>query len=451
VGVLLLTVSTVVGIANSSKAAEPTIISLTFDDGNGSQLAAAQVLKANGLVGTFYITTSFIDSSGFLTRGNLQSLAADGNEIGGHSVTHPDLTTIGAAAARAEVCDSKTTLEGWGFTVRNFAYPFAAENATAQSAVRDCGYSSSRGLGDLRSPDSCASCPVAESLPPGNPMVTKAPDQVDSTWSLADLQARVTDAETTGGWVQLTFHEIAVGTDPSLSITPALFDSFVTWLAARTANGTTSVQTVAQALGQAPGPSPSPSPFSDVPGNAQFFTEINWLAAQGISTGWLETNGTRTYRPGLAVNRDAMATFMYRLAGSPAFTPPATSPFIDVTPQTQFYKEITWLASQGISTGWDEGNGNRSFRPLQPVNRDAMAAFMYRFNGSPAYTAPGISPFADVTLQTQFYREINWLASTNISTGWDESNGTRTFRPVQPVNRDAMAAFMYRYNTAFPG
>jgi serine protease len=80
-----------------------------------------------------------------------------------------------------------------------------------------------------------------------------------------------------------------------------------------------------------------------------------------------------------------------------------------------------------------------------------MAAFMYRFNGSPAYTAPGISPFADVTLQTQFYREINWLASTNISTGWDESNGTRTFRPVQPVNRDAMAAFMYRYNTAFPG
>ena len=121
VGVVLLTVSTVVGIANSSKAAEPTIISLTFDDGNGSQLAAAQVLKAHGLAGTFYITTSFIDSSGFLTRGNLHSLAADGHEIGGHSVTHPYMTTIGATAAREEACDSKTTLEGWGFTVRNFA------------------------------------------------------------------------------------------------------------------------------------------------------------------------------------------------------------------------------------------------------------------------------------------------------------------------------------------
>ena len=119
--------STIVGVAGSSKAAEPTIISLTFDDGNGSQLAAAQVLKAHGLVGTFYITTSFVGSSGFLTQANLNTLAADGNEIGGHSVTHPGLTTLSAAAARAEVCNSKTTLEGWGFTVRNFAYPFAAD------------------------------------------------------------------------------------------------------------------------------------------------------------------------------------------------------------------------------------------------------------------------------------------------------------------------------------
>jgi hypothetical protein len=31
-----------------------------------------------------------------------------------------------------------------------------------------------------------------------------------------------------------------------------------------------------------------------------------------------------------------------------------------------------------ISSGWDEGNGKASYRPLNSVNRDAMAAFMYR-------------------------------------------------------------------------
>ncbi|MCD4853750.1 S-layer homology domain-containing protein [Arthrobacter sp. AK01] len=184
--------------------------------------------------------------------------------------------------------------------------------------------------------------------------------------------------------------------------------------------------------------------FTDVAPGAQFHAEISWLASQGISTGWVEANGSRTFRPLQAVNRDAMAAFMYRLAGSPAFQAPAKSPFADVTPSTQFYKEITWLASQGISTGWVEANGSKTFRPVQPVNRDAMAAFMYRFAGKPAVTSS--ASFADVPTGAQFQKEISWLAGAGISTGWTEANGAKTYRPLQPVNRDAMAAFMFRYN-----
>ncbi len=76
-----------------------------------------------------------------------------------------------------------------------------------------------------------------------------------------------------------------------------------------------------------------------------------------------------------------MAAFMYRLAGEPEFDPPTVSPFTDVTPTTQFYKEITWLASEKISTGWTEADGTRTFRPANSVARDAMAAFMYRLAG----------------------------------------------------------------------
>jgi hypothetical protein len=72
-----------------------------------------------------------------------------------------------------------------------------------------------------------------------------------------------------------------------------------------------------------------------------------------------------------------MAAFLYRFAGKPAFTPPAVSPFSDVTPSTPFYKEITWLASTGITGGFSDG----TFRPLGTVKRDAMAAFLFRFDG----------------------------------------------------------------------
>ena len=52
------------------------------------------------------------------------------------------------------------------------------------------------------------------------------------------------------------------------------------------------------------------------------------------------------------------------------------SPFTDVTPQTPFYKEMAWVQAEGISTGWPDG----TYKPWEPVNRDAMAAFMARLD-----------------------------------------------------------------------
>jgi peptidoglycan/xylan/chitin deacetylase (PgdA/CDA1 family) len=285
--VALLTAGLSVGVVQPSAtaAAVPkTIISLTFDDGNADQFQAAQTLKANGLVGTFFITTSWIGSAGYLTRENLNSLAADGNEIGGHSVTHPDLTAVSSSTATAEICNGKATLESWGFRVSSFAYPFAAQKASLEKLVKNCGYTSARNLGDIRSPASCGSCPYAETIPPGNYYNTAAPDQVDSTWTLKNLQDFVTNAEShNGGWVQLTFHHIATKGDASLTIHPDLFNQFVTWLGARTANGTTVVQTVAQALGNTTLPPPAgntkpaaPTNVTAVAGNSS--ATVSWTA-----------------------------------------------------------------------------------------------------------------------------------------------------------------------------
>ncbi|WP_370629248.1 S-layer homology domain-containing protein [Paenarthrobacter nitroguajacolicus] len=185
--------------------------------------------------------------------------------------------------------------------------------------------------------------------------------------------------------------------------------------------------------------------FSDVPESSQFATEISWLAASGISTGWDAGGGVRQYRPLESIARDAMAAFLYRHAGSPAFTAPAVSPFTDVPAGAAFYKEITWLAAEGISTGWDTGIGKREYRPLSPIARDAMAAFLYRYADKPAFTAPPVSPFVDVPAGGGFYAEITWLAASGISTGWDAGNGVREYRPLNGIARDAMAAFLYRY------
>lgn len=185
--------------------------------------------------------------------------------------------------------------------------------------------------------------------------------------------------------------------------------------------------------------------FADVARGMQFFEEISWLASTGVTTGWTEGNGSKTFRPVTPIARDAMAAFIYRLAGSPEYTPPAVLPFRDVSRYNLYYKEISWLASARISTGWLETDETRTFRPLSPVARDAMAVFLYRFAEYPEFKAPVVSPFADVKTDNVYYEEISWLASTGISTGWAEANGSSIFRALSAVNRDAMAAFMERY------
>lgn len=71
-----------------------------------------------------------------------------------------------------------------------------------------------------------------------------------------------------------------------------------------------------------------------------------------------------------------------------------------------------------------------------------MAAFFYRYAGSPAFTAPNKPTFKDVAPNSMFYREIEWLAAQKVTTGWPD----QTYRPLEPIHRDAMAAFLYRYN-----
>ncbi|GAB3529058.1 chitobiase/beta-hexosaminidase C-terminal domain-containing protein [Arthrobacter monumenti] len=193
--------------------------------------------------------------------------------------------------------------------------------------------------------------------------------------------------------------------------------------------------------------------FQDVSSETMWKTQIDWAVEQGITTGWKDG----TFRPYADTNRDAMAAFLYRLAGSPDFDAPAESPFVDYDSDSLFYKEVTWLYSQGITKGWTGGPLDKTveYRPFTPITRDAMAAFIYRFatakgdtfdGPAPGYKGPAKSPFVDYSPDNLFYDEVSWLAEQGISTGWTNGTNDTTaeYRPFIPINRDAMTVFMWR-------
>jgi peptidoglycan/xylan/chitin deacetylase (PgdA/CDA1 family) len=245
--VVLLAVP-VPALAATGPAPARTVVSLTFDDGDADQAIAGPILAADHLHGTFYIIAGAVGSPGYLTLDQIRGLAAQGDEIGGHTVSHLDLTQISLAETRRQVCESRAILHGWGFPVTSFAYPDGAQNAAVRDIVRECGYNSGRLDGGLRSPD-CDDCAAAGPVVPPDPYGTKTPDQVDTTWSLAYLESTVTAAERTGGWLPLVFHHVcATPVCGPLSVRDSTLRAFTEWLARRTSLGT-QVRTVGQVIG----------------------------------------------------------------------------------------------------------------------------------------------------------------------------------------------------------
>ncbi|MGB7448108.1 MAG: polysaccharide deacetylase family protein [Ornithinimicrobium sp.] len=217
-------------------AETPTVVSLTYDDGFDDQAGAARVLDHYGVDGTFYVTDDFIDDPGYMTRADLDALQRNGHEIGGHTVTHPRLGEIDAAEARREICNDRATLFEWGFEPVNMAYPFTSSTPQVEQIAEDCGYLTSRGLGEVKSQVGCELCVLAETMPPENSNFLRAPAQIDSSWNLDDVKSIVRQAQAYGGgWVIFTFHTVCepIGTkdcEKSLSATPQLHADVVEWL-----------------------------------------------------------------------------------------------------------------------------------------------------------------------------------------------------------------------------
>jgi hypothetical protein len=296
-GVLLITGLITPAVTAAQAATSPVTVSLTFDDSNADQLPAEQQMKTLGLHGTFYTVSGWVNQPSYLTLAQVQQIQADGNEIAGHTIQHPDLPTLATAEQQREICNDRVNLINWGFQVTDFAYPFADAD-TNETYAKSCGYNSARGLGDVVDPEGdCQGCVYAETSKPPDPYYLRAPDEVESTWTLAQMEAEVTNAQSHGGgWVILTYHHIcsdigAADCPADLSTTPATFNAFTTWLAGQSSKGVT-VKTVKQVIGGTFKPGTYVNPPAAAAAGVNALVDP-WLTSTDANTGF-----PSCYQPG---------------------------------------------------------------------------------------------------------------------------------------------------------
>jgi peptidoglycan/xylan/chitin deacetylase (PgdA/CDA1 family) len=135
------------------KEPPPGYAVITFDDGmRNNRTVALPILESYGIPATVYVSigliggvSPWIDPDGdnrMLDTGEIQELAGAGWELGAHTMTHPDLSTLTYEACRREIEGSKIALEEIGQgSVETFAYPFGRYGEQTIAAARDSGLS----------------------------------------------------------------------------------------------------------------------------------------------------------------------------------------------------------------------------------------------------------------------------------------------------------------------
>ena len=120
----------------------PKPVVISFDDGYRSVAQAALPhLQARSWPGVLNLTVKNLRVSGGLSEFKVRMLLAAGWELASHTLTHPDLPSLGDRELARELTRSRAVLRArFGVPVDFFCYPAGRYDARVIRAVRRAGY-----------------------------------------------------------------------------------------------------------------------------------------------------------------------------------------------------------------------------------------------------------------------------------------------------------------------
>ncbi|OAH53063.1 hypothetical protein AWH48_11940 [Domibacillus aminovorans] len=163
---------------------------LTFDDGWSSVYALAYpYMKSKGIKGTCYIVPPFLETAGYMTLLQLQTMFfSAGWCMGNHTTTHPNMGSYSYVDALNEigVCNNWLRANGFADGLRHIAFPNGAYNDDVLQACRDLGLKTARKTGNqLNNNFSLADdlrliAPITCGLGGGSPNFAAVKTQIDN-------------------------------------------------------------------------------------------------------------------------------------------------------------------------------------------------------------------------------------------------------------------------------
>jgi peptidoglycan/xylan/chitin deacetylase (PgdA/CDA1 family) len=170
-----------------------------------------------------------------MTQAQVQGLQTAGEEVGSHTVDHPDLTTITTPQVDSELSTSQTALEAMlgGTPVTDFAAPYGDVNLSVLTEINKY-YASQRGVE--------AGYNSVDNYNQQDLLV----QDVDSDTTVAQVESYIAYAKATNTWLILVYHDIDndATLDPGYNTTISQFTTEMKYLK----NSGVNVDTMNQAI-----------------------------------------------------------------------------------------------------------------------------------------------------------------------------------------------------------
>tara|TARA_B100000902_G_C27123707_1_gene819995 strand:+ start:7 stop:831 length:825 start_codon:yes stop_codon:yes gene_type:complete len=211
------------------------LVVLTFDDCNKSDRTfVAGVIKKHGFGGTFYVTEGLgflANKRHYVTWKEIKEIEDMGFEIGNHTKTHPNVTSLSKEAFTNELDHIEKRCEQYKIQKpQTFAYPGFSNNLSAVQVLSAKGYQfARRGVGpEFKDSGSGSRGPLYDPTT-DHPLLIPTTGYAGPKWGMDDLKWAIAGAKD-GKIAVLCFHGVPALDHPWVNCDQDTFKKYMNFL-----------------------------------------------------------------------------------------------------------------------------------------------------------------------------------------------------------------------------
>lgn len=164
---------------------------------------------------------------------------------------------------------------------------------------------------------------------------------------------------------------------------------------------------------------------------------IPYLVEKDVLNGYKQPNGTYMFKPDGTVTR---AEFIKMLDETFGLTETTAIRYEDVSVKDWHYEYFAKAAAQGYILNY----GTKA-NPNGAISREEATSLLVRYLDLPDDEKASASTFSDYNQITSYYRDnVLKAIKAELINGYEESNGTYTFRPQNTLTRAEAITILYR-------